>query len=65
MAKRNLIHAAWLGLAIAAATLGLLFGSEIARYRHMVIALEELESCGTDSECERAWAMVQAARGGR
>lgn len=63
--RKQLIHALGLGLLMAAATLGLLFGSEIARYRAMVVALEELESCGTDSECESAWALVQAAKGGR
>jgi hypothetical protein len=64
MRKQQLIHAMCLGLAIAAAVLGLLFGSEIARYRAMTAALERLETCETDGDCEDAWAMIQAAKGG-
>jgi hypothetical protein len=65
MSKHQLIHAAGLGLLLAAATLGLLLGSEIARYRAMTAALERLETCETDGDCEDAWAMIQAAKGGR
>lgn len=65
MARCNLFHAAGLGLLIGAAAIGLMFGSDIHRYRMMAAAVEELESCRTDAECEIAWAMVQAAKGGR
>lgn len=63
--RKQLIHALGLGLLMAAATLGLLFGAEIARYRSMSRALESIEGCGTDAECERAWVELQAAKGGK
>ena len=53
-----------LGALAAACYLGLTFGGEIARYRAMVQALAAVETCETDGDCQKAWAMVQAAKGG-
>jgi len=65
MSKRQLLHAAGLGAVLAAAYIGLTFGADIARFRHMSAALESVESCRTDAECESAWAELRAARGGK
>ncbi len=65
MSKLQLLHALGLGLVLAAAYIGLTFGADIARFRHMARALEAVESCETDGECESAWAELRAARGGR
>ena len=54
-----------LGLVLVAAWIGLSFGSDIARFRQMSAALESVESCRTDAECESAWAELRAARGGK
>lgn len=65
MSKRQLLHAAGLGVVLVAAWIGFMFGADIARFRQMSAALESLESCRTDAECESAWAELRAARGGR
>ncbi len=65
MSKPQLLHAAGLGLLFAAAYIGLTFGADIARFRHMARALEAVDSCATAAECESAWAELRAAKGGR
>jgi hypothetical protein len=65
MSKHQLIHAAGLGLLLAAAYIGLTFGADIARFRHMARALEAVDSCATAAECESAWTELRAARGGK
>jgi hypothetical protein len=65
MSNRQIIHAAGLGLVLAAAYIGLTFGGDIARFRHMARALEAVDSCATAAECESAWAELRAAKGGR
>ena len=65
MIQHWMVESAALGLLLAAATLGLLFGSQVARYRHMVAALEAVETCETDSACEAAWVRLQLAKGGK
>ena len=65
MSNPQLLRALGLGLVLVAAYIGLTFGADIARFRYMSAALESLESCRTDAECESAWAELRAARGGR
>lgn len=65
MSNPQLLRALGLGAVLAAAYIGLTFGADIARFRHMSAALESVESCRTDAECESAWAELRAARGGR
>ncbi len=65
MSNPQLLRALGLGLVLVAAWIGLTFGSDIARFRHMARALEAVDSCGTDTECEIAWAELRAARGGK
>lgn len=56
-------RAIWLGMALAAAWVGLMFGSDIAQYRMMSQALADVEACGTD--CDAAWARLNVVRGKR
>ena len=63
MRRDQLLRAVGLGLVLVAAWIGLTFGVDIARFRRMSAALESLESCATDAECESAWAELRAARG--
>lgn len=65
MSNHQILKAMWGGIILAAAYIGLTFGADIARFRQMSAALESLESCRTDAECESAWAELRAARGGR
>lgn len=54
-----------LAVLLVVAWIGFEFGADIARYRQMSAALAALETCETDGSCEQAWAMIQAAKGGR
>jgi hypothetical protein len=65
MSNHQLLKAMWGGLVLAAAYIGLTFGADIARFRHMAAALESVDSCRTNTECESAWAELRAAKGGR
>ena len=65
MSNHQILKAMWGGIILAAAYIGLTFGADIARFRHMSVALESVESCRTDAECESAWAELRAARGGK
>jgi len=65
MSNHQILKAMWGGIILAAAYIGLTFGADIARFRQMSAALESVESCRTDAECESAWAELRAARGGR
>ena len=65
MSNPQILRAMGLGLVLVAAWIGLSFGSDIARFRQMSAALESVESCRTDAECESAWAELRAARGGK
>ena len=65
MSNHQIMKALLAGIVLAAAYIGLSFGADIARFRHMSRALESLESCRTDAECAAAWSEIQAAKGGR
>ena len=65
MRRGQILRALGLGAVLAAAYIGLTFGSDVARFRHMSRALESVESCRTDTECESAWAELRAAKGGK
>lgn len=65
MSNHQILKAMWGGIILAAAYIGLTFGADIARFRHMSAALESVESCRTDAECESAWAELRAAKGGK
>ena len=54
-----------LGLLIACCYLGWEYGAYFARYHATVRALSAMEGCTTEEDCERAWAMFQAANGGK
>jgi len=66
-ARRSLaaLNLAWLLAAIVAAGIGLRFGDDIARFKRVSAALDALEQCETDGDCESAWDALQRARGVR
>lgn len=70
--RNHLIHALGLGLLLAAATIGLLFGAEMARFAHMTQALADMEECldipdaGASANCvDSAYDRLKLAKGGR
>ena len=65
MSNHQIMKALLAGIVLAAAYIGLTFGSDIARFRHMARALEAVDACATAAECESAWAELRAARGGK
>lgn len=67
MTPRWLVNGLGLGALLALAALGLMFGAEIARYRHMVEALADMEECGAndreDACIDAAYARLMVAKG--
>lgn len=59
------LNLAWLLAAIVAAGIGLRFGDDIARFKRVSAALDQLERCETDGQCESAWEALKQARGKR
>ncbi len=59
------VNVAWLLLAVAAALVGLAWGDDIARFRRISYALDQLERCETDGSCADAWDALDHARGRR
>jgi len=53
-----------LGVLAAVCYMALVFGDDLARFQAMEQALAAVETCETDGDCQKAWAMVQAAKGG-
>lgn len=59
------LNLAWLLAAIVAAGIGIKWGDDIARFKRVSAALDALERCETDGQCESAWDALQRARGVR
>lgn len=72
MRRDQILRALGLGLVLSAAYIGLTFGDDIARFRHMSAALAQMEECqelndaGAEQVCvDGAYMRLQAARGGK
>ena len=69
MRNHWLVQSLALGVLLALAALGLMFGADIARYRRMVEALADMETCGAtshDDVCiDAAYARLMVAKGGK
>lgn len=59
------VNVAWLLLAVAAALVGIAWGDDIARFKRVSQALDQLERCETDGTCAEAWDALDQARGRR
>lgn len=56
----------WQAILIAVASyIGITFGYEIAHYRGLVEALNELEKCQKHADCVQAMERLVVAKGGR
>ena len=53
-----------LGRLLAALYLAWEFGGDVYRYRAMTQAIDRLERCETDGDCEQAWELVKAVKKG-